>query len=93
MGSRIEAVLSPAQSNTFTGTMHGTFVTVVTGDGYEGTWEGSWSGKLVNGVSFFTAVGHGTGDLEGLKEKITFTGTRPGGPINMEGRILDPHGS
>ena len=76
---------------TFTGTMHGTFVTLVTGNGYEGTWEGTWTGKLINGISYFTAVGHGTGDLEGLKEKVTFTGSESG-LISMEGRILNPHG-
>lgn len=76
---------------TFTGTMHGTYLTVVTGDGYEGTWEGTWTAKLVNGISYFTAVGHGTGDLEGLKAKVTFTGSESG-LISMEGRILNPHG-
>ena len=77
---------------TFSGTMHGTSVTVVTGGGYEGTWEGTWQGKLINGVGFFKAVAHGTGDLAGLKMKATFTGTEPFGPVHIEGRILDPHG-
>ena len=77
---------------TFTGTMHGTYLTMVTGDGYEGTWEGTWTGKLVNGISYFTAVGHGTGDLEGLKARTTFTGSESG-LINMEGRILNPPGN
>ena len=77
---------------TFSGTMHGTSVTVVTGNGYEGTWEGSWEGKLVNGVGFFKAVAHGTGDLAGLKEIIVLAGTGPFQPVIMAGRILDPHG-
>lgn len=77
---------------TFSGPMHGTSLTVVTGNGYEGTWEGTWQGKLINGVGFFKAVAHGTGDLAGLKMEAEFTGTEPGGPVYMEGRILDPHG-
>jgi hypothetical protein len=77
---------------TFSGPMHGTSLTVVTGNGFEGTWEGTWQGKLINGVGFFKAVAHGTGDLAGLKMKATFTGTVQGGPVNIEGRILNPHG-
>jgi len=89
--THVSGKLSITDLATFTGNMHGTFLTVVTGDGYEGSWEGTWSGKLINGVSHFTAVAHGTGDLEGLKEMITFTGIGDG-QIYMEGRILDPHG-
>ena len=77
---------------TGTGIMHGTSVTYVTGQGYEGTWEGTWQGKLIYGVGYFKAVAHGTGDLEGLKMKATFTGVDPDN-VNIEGRILDPHGS
>ena len=87
----VSGTLSITDLATFSGNMHGTFVTVVTGDGYEGTWEGRWSGKLVNGLSEFSAVGHGTGDLAGLKEMVTFTGIGDG-QISMEGRILEPHG-
>ena len=75
---------------TFSGIMRGTALTVVTGNGYEGTWVATWQGKLVNGVGFYKAVAHGTGDLAGLKMMFTFTGTEE---VNMEGRILDPHGS
>ena len=89
----VSGKLTVTDMATFTGTMHGTSVTVVTGDGYEGTWEGTWQGKLINGAGFFEAVAHGTGDLAGLKMKATFTGTVQGGPVNIEGRILDPHGS
>ena len=77
---------------TFSGTMRGTSVTVVDNDNYVGTWEGHWEGKLVNGVGFFKAVAHGTGDLAGLKMMAVFTGTEVDGPVNIEGRILDPHG-
>ena len=76
---------------TGTGVMRGTSVTYVTGNGYEGTWEGTWQGKLVYGVGFFDAVGHGTGDLAGLKMQATFTGVDPNN-VTIEGRILDPHG-
>jgi hypothetical protein len=78
---------------TFSGTMHGTSLTVVTGNGYEGTWEGTWQGELINGVGFFKAVAHGTGDLAGLLMKAEFTGNEAFGPVNIEGRILDPHGA
>ena len=88
----VSGKLTVTDMATFTGTMHGTSLTVVTGDGYEGTWEGTWQGKMINGVGFFKAVAHGTGDLAGLKEIIVFTGTEPFGPVDMEGRILDPHG-
>ena len=89
----VSGKLSVKDMATFSGTMHGTSVTVVTGNGYDGTWEGTWQGKLINGVGFFKAVAQGTGDLAGLNMEATFTGTVPGGPVNMEGRILDPHGS
>lgn len=75
---------------TGTGVMRGTAVTYVTGQ-YEGTWESTWQGRLIYGVGFFEAVGHGTGDLAGLKMKATFTGVDPDN-VNIEGRILDPHG-
>jgi hypothetical protein len=57
---------------------------------FEGTWEGTWTGKLIDGVPFFKAVGHGTGELEGLQMKASFEGSPDG--ILISGRILDPHG-
>jgi len=89
----VSGKLTVTDMATFTGIMHGTSLTVVTGEGYKGTWEGTWQGKLVNGVGFFKAVAHGTGDLAGLKEIIVFTGTAPFQPVIMEGRILEPHGN
>jgi hypothetical protein len=75
----------------FNGSMHGTSVTVVPkGSETAGTWVGRWQGKLVNGVGFYKAVAHGTGDFAGMKMKLTFTGDQP---YPIEGRILDPHGS
>jgi len=53
-----------------------------------GTWEGTWTGKLINGAPFFRAVGHGTGEFEGLKLMADFAGSTSG--IAIEGRILDP---
>ena len=88
----VSGKISIKDMTTFSGTMHGTSLTVVTGDGIEGTWEGTWQGKMVNGVGSFTAVAHGTGDLAGLQMKAVFTGTEPFGPVNIEGRILDPLG-
>ena len=70
--------------------MHGTSVTEVNNDSGEGTWVGRWQGKLVNGVGFYKAVAHGTGDFAGMKMKMEFTGDQP---YPIEGRILDPHGS
>ena len=76
---------------TGTGVMRGTAVTYVKNDRYEGTWESTWQGTLVNNVGFFDVVGHGTGDLAGLKMQSTFTGVDADN-VNIEGRILDPHG-
>ena len=47
---------------------------------------------MINGVESIMAVAHRTGDLAGLKMQAEFSGTEQGGPIYMEGRILDPHG-
>ena len=75
---------------TFAGTMHGTSVTVVTGNGYEGTWVGRWHGKLLGyGASTYSAVAHGTGDLAGMKLFVEYDSAAV---PNMTGRILDPHG-
>ena len=69
--------LKLADLATFSGNMRGTSVTVVSGNGYEGTWVGRWQGKLVNGVGSFKVVAHGTGDLAGMKMFSEFTG-QPG---------------
>ena len=75
---------------TFAGTMHGTSVTVVTGNGYDGTWVGRWHGKLLGyGASTYSAVAHGTGDLAGMKMFVEYDSAAV---PNMTGRILDPHG-
>lgn len=71
------------------GHIWGKFVTEVTA--YEATWVGSWTGKIIDGVPIFKAVGHGTGELEGLKVMISFEGSPAG--IAISGRILEPHGS
>ena len=70
--------------------MHGTSETVVNNASGEGTWVGHWQGKLVNGVGFYKAVAHGTGDFAGMKMKLVFNGDQP---YPIEGRILDPHGN
>ena len=82
----------PAPSGIFVplnASMHGTSVTVVNNDSGVGTWLGHWQGKLVNGVGFYKAVAHGTGDFAGMKMKLVFTGDQP---FPIDGRILDPHG-
>jgi len=71
-------------------TMHGTSVTAVDNDSGEGTWVGRWQGKMINGVAYYKAVAHGTGDFAGMKMKMTFRGDQP---YPVEGRILDPHGN
>lgn len=86
----VSGKLTITDAVTFSGTMRGTSLTIVSGEGYEGTWVGTWEGKLVNGVGFYKAVAKGTGDLAGLKMMFTFTGDEE---INMEGRILDPGSS
>ena len=76
---------------TGTGIMHGTSVTEVENASGTGTWVGHWQGKLVYGVGSFKAVAYGTGDFAGLKMMVTFTGIDPE-LVQIEGRILDPHG-
>ena len=58
--------------NTATGSggVWGTFVKTV--DNREGTWEGTYSGHYVDGVSYIKVRGHGTGDLAGMKYFATF---------------------
>ena len=74
---------------TFTGTMHGTSVTVLSGNGYEGTWVGRWQGKLLGfGASTYKAVAHGTGDLAGMKLLLEYDSAAD---PNATGRIGDPH--
>ena len=90
--THVSGSLTLTDMASFTGTMRGTSLTVVDNDEYEGTWVGTWEGKLVAGVSFFKAVAHGTGDLAGMKMMAVFTGTEAFGPVNIEGRTLDPHG-
>lgn len=86
----VSGKLSIKDVATFTGTMHGTSVTVVTGNGYEGTWVGRWHGKLLGfGASTYKAVAHGTGDLAGMKMFVQYDSAAV---PNMTGRILDPHG-
>ena len=86
----VSGKLSITDVATFTGTMHGTSVTVVTGNGYEGTWVGRWQGKLLGfGASTYKAVAHGTGDLAGMKLFLEYNSAAD---PNTTGRILDPHG-
>jgi hypothetical protein len=70
----------------------GTFVLDV--DGVEGSWEGSWTGKVIPGVSkVHCYIGHGVGELEGYTIKYTLEDdlTQPSPPI-ISGIIINPHG-
>ena len=72
---------------TFTGTMRGTSLTDVTGEGYEGTWVGRWRGRLTGGgESVYWAVARGTGDLVGMRMFMTFDSARD--PM-IKGVLLD----
>lgn len=42
----------------------------LTADGFEGGWEGVFSGKIENFVYSGKAISHGTGDLEGMLQKV-----------------------
>lgn len=75
---------------TMNGHIWGTFRTELRDS--DGVWEGTWTGKMIDGLPFFKAVGHGSGVLDGLKMKAYYHGTSAG-TIGIEGRILDPHGS
>jgi hypothetical protein len=89
--TKVSGHLTFTDMTTFTGIMNGTSVTEVSNTSGTGTWEGRWQGKLVYGVGSFKVVAHGTGDFAGLKMMATFTGASPT-VVNIEGRILDPHG-
>ena len=67
----------------------------------DGTWEGKWKCRytIEDGVRYaeVTAVGHGTGYLDGMKISVsTKNPTSPwpcdvGGSWPLEGYILDPN--
>jgi hypothetical protein len=60
-------------------------------DGYDGYWEGSFTAKMpAEGCAPIKAVGHGRGELEGLKYTLWAEGC--GLYSNLTGEILDSHG-
>ncbi len=66
------ANLDPA---TFSGTLSGKFSLFYLPMSDTGTFDGSWNGKLTGGVAFTgRAVGHGTGELRGMKIKQRLVG-------------------
>ena len=79
----------------FVGPMSGTFTIVPDIGG--GWWEGVWTGKINSDGSISSrAVGHGRGDFEGMKLKLSDYNPEwpplvPGVSV-ITGRILDPHG-
>lgn len=72
----------------FEGVAWGTFR--VEPEGYDGTWEARWHSNPTN-PDVITAVGHGTGELEGLKAwwRLTYVTEVD---VVISGRILDPQG-
>ncbi len=73
---------SPNDTGHCWGTMH------VEPDDFEGAWEATWHSP--EGRPEISAVGYGTGELEGLKAWWTFMYYGDVGYIS--GRILDPQG-
>jgi hypothetical protein len=57
-------------TKTGSGGVWGTFTKEV--DDVDGTWEGTYAGKYVDNVSYIHVVGHGTGELAGMKYFATF---------------------
>jgi hypothetical protein len=60
-------------------------------DDLEGAWEAVWHSPPGR-PEIITAVGHGTGELEGLKAWWTFEYDEGDPNGHISGRILDPHG-
>jgi len=63
----------------------------VESDAYEGGWEATWRSPAGR-PEIIIAVGHGTGELEGLKAWWTFEYDEDDPNGRISGRILDPHG-
>jgi hypothetical protein len=56
---------------TFSGNLFGTWSAIYLPASSSGTFDGSWNFKLVDGASGVgRAVGHGTGDLRGMKMRL-----------------------
>jgi hypothetical protein len=85
---------------TGSGGIHGTFVKDVFG--MEGGWQGTFAGHFKDGLAYTRVVGHGTGDLAGMKYFARFAPAEnpgddpcPGGAagvIAVTGVIHDSHG-
>jgi hypothetical protein len=106
----INATLDP---NTGNGTARGTFKSIPdiysdpTSDSYS-YWEGTFSGRLIDGLYTGSGVGFGTGELSGMQMKTVTrefpfdeslmppdpcsTGTNPPTMLHNEIRVLIPHG-
>lgn len=72
--------------NTFSGTMHGTFQLV----NDDGSWDGYFTGKIINGYASIKGIAHGNGGYEGLKGHWEYTGLIMGGTLSISGYILEP---
>jgi hypothetical protein len=47
----------------------------ITADGFEGTWVGVFNGKIAPNGFTGSAISHGTGDLEGMLQKVVIQQT------------------
>ena len=73
------------------GDVHGSLEFTGTALGLTGTFEGKFDGPLVGGVFFFSIIGHGSGDFDGMKEMLTGQTIAPD-IFSYAGRILSPQG-
>jgi hypothetical protein len=69
-----DAIISNANLDptTFSGNLFGTWSAIYLPASSSGTFDGSWTAKLIGGVEAIgRAVGHGTGDLRGMKMRLS----------------------
>ena len=62
---------------TGSGGLHGTFEKTVTTKGINGGWQGTFGGHFKNGLAYLSIVGHGTGELAGMKYFAKFVPITP----------------
>jgi hypothetical protein len=77
--------------NPLTGEAHGYGTFILSPTAYSGTWEGHWSTHISPDGLRGLAVGHGTGELEGLQIFNNMTSDDPSDPCtNSSIRVLVP---
>jgi hypothetical protein len=90
MGTLTVMANSNVDLKTFNGDEFGSFELDVTYGELQGTFKGRMSGTMEHGVSTSSFVGHGSGDFDGMKLRLTITFDWRN-PATYEGTILDPH--